>query len=135
MLFSKEDKEKTKIRHRIFYLLGLVLILLIGSSIVYSHLEHWSFLDSFYFSTTTMTTIGFGDMHPSTPLSKVFTIFFILTGVTIMLYVLSQLGMYYMHYLDYHRPAIHENIKKTVKKLSFNNEPDKWVDLYRLKKK
>ncbi|MBN2052068.1 two pore domain potassium channel family protein [Candidatus Woesearchaeota archaeon] len=132
---SQEDKEKKRIQHRIFSLLGLVIVLLFGSTLIYSHLEGWGFLDSLYFSTTTMTTIGFGDMHPTTPVSKLFTIFFVLTGVAVMLYTLSQLGMYYLHYFDYHRPAIKENIKKTVKKFTFNNEPDKWVDIYRIKKK
>jgi hypothetical protein len=135
LMFSREDKEKKKIKHRIFSLLAMVFILLIGSTLVYSHLEGWSFMDSLYFSTITMTTIGFGDMHPTTPVSKLFTMLFVLTGVAIMLYTLSQLGMYYLHYFDYHRPVIRENIKNTVKKFSFRNEPDKWVDIYRVKHK
>jgi voltage-gated potassium channel len=132
---SKEDGEKKKLRHKIFSLLAVVFVLLIGSSIMYSHLEGWSFIDSLYFSTVTMTTIGYGDLTPSTPTSKLFTIFFVLSGVAVMLYTLSTLGMYYLRYFEHHRPAIHENIKNTVKKLSFKSQPDKWVDIYRLRNK
>jgi hypothetical protein len=82
-----------------------------------------------------MTTIGYGDLTPTTPVSKLFTIFFILTGVTVMLYILTTLGMYYLYYLEHHKPVIKENIKNTVKKFSFKNETDKWVDIYRLRKK
>jgi voltage-gated potassium channel len=134
-VFSGDDKEKKKILHRIFYLLALIVIMLGASTAVYSHLEGWNTLDSLYFSTVTMTTIGYGDLAPVTNGGKLFTIFFVLSGVALMLYTLSTLGMYYLHYLEHHRPAIHENIKKTMKKLSFNNEPDKWVDIYRLRNK
>jgi hypothetical protein len=113
---NQEDGEKKKIKHRIFSLLALVLVVLGTGTIVYSHLEGWSLLDSLYFSTVTMTTIGYGDLTPTTPTSKLFTILFVLSGVAVMLYTLSTLGMYYLHYFEHHRPAIHENIKNTVKK-------------------
>jgi voltage-gated potassium channel len=132
--FATEPDEKKKIRQRIFSLLLLVVAMLGTATIVYSHLEGWSLIDSLYFSTVTMTTIGYGDLTPTTNTSKLFTILFVLSGVAVMLYTLSTLGMYYLHYFEHHRPAIHENIKNTVKKL-YNKAPDKWVDIYRLKHK
>ncbi len=131
----QEDSEKKKIKHRIFSLLALVLVLLGTGTMVYSHLEGWSLLDSLYFSTVTMTTIGYGDLTPTTPTSKLFTILFVLSGVAVMLYTLSTLGMYYLHYFEHHRPAIHENIKNTMKKFSPKGNQDKWVDIYRIRHK
>jgi hypothetical protein len=131
---NQEDGEKKKIKHRIFSLLALVLVVLGTGTIVYSHLEGWSLLDSLYFSTVTMTTIGYGDLTPTTPTSKLFTILFVLSGVAVMLYTLSTLGMYYLHYFEHHRPAIHENIKNTVKKF-YPKQSDKWVDIYRIRHK
>jgi voltage-gated potassium channel len=131
----RDDAEKKRIKHRIIYLLALVFVLIIGGTIAYSKLEGWSFVDALYFSTVTMTTIGYGDLTPTTNASKLFTVFFVITGVAVMLYTLSTLGMYYLHYLEHHRPVIHENIKNTMKKFTSPKESDKWVDIYRIRHK
>ncbi len=51
-------------------------ILLLGT-VVYHFLESWTWLDSFYFSFITLTTIGFGDFAPETDTGKLFTIIYI----------------------------------------------------------
>ena len=38
--------------------------------------ENWTYVDSFYFSAMTITTIGYGDLYPSHDLSKVITVFY-----------------------------------------------------------
>ena len=43
--------------------------------------RRWTFVDSIYFSITTITTVGYGDLHPTTPLSRLFTSIFALVGV------------------------------------------------------
>ena len=63
----------------------LVIATLLTGSIFYSLHEGWSVVDSFYFSVTTLTTVGFGDLTPTTVLSKLFTVVYILTGISIIL--------------------------------------------------
>lgn len=67
----------------------LLLLLLITGMLFYSNVEKWSYLDSFYFSVTTLATVGYGDLHPTSASSKIFTIFYIFTGVGLELYILS----------------------------------------------
>lgn len=67
----------------------LLLLLLITGMFFYSSVEKWSYLDSFYFSVTTLATVGYGDLHPTSASSKIFTIFYIFTGVGLDLYILS----------------------------------------------
>jgi voltage-gated potassium channel Kch len=47
----------------------------------YSTVEGWSWLESAYFLTVTMSTVGYGDFHPSEWHSQAATLFFIIVGI------------------------------------------------------
>lgn len=81
---------------RVLYALSLVIFLLLLGTIFYSSHENWSSIDSFYFSTMTLTTIGYGDLVPSTTASKLFTSFYAIIGVGVMLYVLGTIISSYL---------------------------------------
>src|SRR5918997_761194 len=59
----------------------LVVFTLFGGTIFYSTVEGWSLVDAFYFSVTTLTTVGLGDLAPSTTFGKLFTTVYIFAGV------------------------------------------------------
>ena len=42
--------------------------------LVYDELEGWNLLDTTYFLTVTVTTVGYGDICPETPAGKMFTV-------------------------------------------------------------
>ncbi len=65
-----------------FKLLGLaVFALLVLATVSYRGLEGWTWVDSFYFSTMAVTTVGFGDLAPTSDASKLFTVFYVLSGI------------------------------------------------------
>jgi hypothetical protein len=64
--------------------------LLIGM-LVYHWLEGWSLLDALYFSAITLATVGYGDLVPTTPIAKLFTIFYVINGVSILVALLDRL--------------------------------------------
>jgi voltage-gated potassium channel len=66
-------------------LVFLVVITLLGGTIFYSTVEGWSVVDAFYFSVTTLTTVGLGDLTPTTTISKLFTVVYIFAGLNIIL--------------------------------------------------
>jgi len=68
---------------RPIYLYAAVMII-IGAA-VFHWLEGWGWLDSIYFVVITLTTIGYGDFSPTTPVTKLFTIFYGLNGVILLL--------------------------------------------------
>ncbi|MGI8420294.1 MAG: potassium channel family protein [Candidatus Levyibacteriota bacterium] len=76
-----------------FRSLGIfVLFLLLSGTIFYNQIEHWSYLDAFYFSVTTLTTVGLGDLAPKTDLGKIFTIIYIFIGVGTLLSFITILA-------------------------------------------
>jgi hypothetical protein len=62
-----------------------VFITLVGGTIFYSLEEGWSVVDAFYFSVTTLTTVGLGDLTPQTTIGKLFTVVYIFAGLSVIL--------------------------------------------------
>ena len=69
---------------------GAISALIVGT-IAYTILEGWSPLDSLYFSVVTLATVGFGDLHPTTEVARLFTIVYIFSGVGILAGFVSEL--------------------------------------------
>jgi voltage-gated potassium channel Kch len=59
-------------------------VTLIMGTFVYHWLEGWSYLDALYFSVISLATVGYGDLTPTTPTAKLFTIFYVLNGIGVL---------------------------------------------------
>lgn len=66
--------------------LALSAAVLLGvGTVVFQLLEDdWGWIDSFYFSAVTVTTVGFGDLTPTTDVAKLFTVLYIFAGISII---------------------------------------------------
>lgn len=84
-------EEKTKL----YIAFSSIAFLLLVGTIFYHSVEKWSTLDSFYFTSTTLTTIGYGDFHPITDAGKLGTVALAFSGVAIVLYALTIIGTAY----------------------------------------
>lgn len=76
-------------------LLYITSVILIIGTFSYHLIEGWSIIDSLYFSVVTLTTIGFGDFAPKTDLGKIFTIFYIVLGIGVILHFIHTLQNHY----------------------------------------
>ncbi|XP_077477671.1 potassium channel, subfamily K, member 16-like isoform X1 [Stigmatopora argus] len=54
--------------------------------------SNWDFSSAFFFATTVVTTIGYGNLSPSTVCGQVFCVFYALCGIPLNLAFLKQLG-------------------------------------------
>ena len=69
----------------IYVLIGVGILISYG--IIGSHyLMGLNLINSIYFTITTISTVGFGDIVPITPLQKIFVISLIIFGVGLLAY-------------------------------------------------
>ena len=74
--------ENKKILLRIIVVSAIITIM--TGVVFYHYVEHLSWLDAYYFSIITLTTVGYGDISPETPAGKIFTTIYIMVGVGII---------------------------------------------------
>ena len=69
------------VKHASWALLMLLLYCVVGG-LFYSNQEpDWDGVDAVYFSVVSMSTVGYGDLSPSTPALRGFTLLWILLGI------------------------------------------------------
>jgi voltage-gated potassium channel len=71
--------------------IGAFLVIVAIGVVGYEIIEGWSFLDSLYMTITTITTVGFAEVHPLSQAGRIFSIFLIVGGVGGALYILTTL--------------------------------------------
>jgi hypothetical protein len=71
-------------RHADKILAFSALTLLTVGTVAYRLFEDWSWVDALYFCVVAVTTVGFGDLSPTSDGAKLFTVFYILSGVAII---------------------------------------------------
>ncbi|MBX4196169.1 potassium channel family protein [Candidatus Pacearchaeota archaeon] len=82
------EKER---RREFQIILGSALSVLAIGTVIYHFVEHWTWLDSLYFSVVTLATVGYGDLSPHTAAGKIFTMIYIITGIGIILEFVNAL--------------------------------------------
>jgi voltage-gated potassium channel len=76
-------------KKKIFFVLALIFLIIAFGTLGYMEIERWNFLDSVYMTVTTLTTVGYREVHELSIKGMVFTIFLIVGGVGVMLYALG----------------------------------------------
>ena len=69
-----------------------ILIIFAGGTTGYVVIEGWEPWDAFYMTVTTITTLGYREVHPLSRQGQVFTIVLLLTGVGTVFYAATMLA-------------------------------------------
>jgi voltage-gated potassium channel len=69
----------------------LLLVVAIGTT-GYHYIEGWSWFDGFYMVITTLTTIGYQEVHPLSHAGRIFNVFVILAGVSLLALAVGALS-------------------------------------------
>ena len=70
--------------------------LVLTGTLFYWRFEDWTVIEALYFSVVTLTTVGYGDFTPTTIETQIFTIIYILTGLGILVALLSSVAQQYL---------------------------------------
>ncbi|HTL97275.1 MAG TPA: potassium channel protein [Holophagaceae bacterium] len=76
---------------RLAHALELLLLVAMAGAVGYHWLAHIDWVDAFYMSITTLFTVGFKEMGDVTTATKLFTIFYLVLGLGIATYAVSNL--------------------------------------------
>ncbi len=79
------------LRNLRFLLAALLCVALIGTA-GFHYIEHWSWFEGFYMVLTTLTTIGYQEVHQLSPIGRYFNVFIIVSGVVLVFLILGALG-------------------------------------------
>lgn len=88
---------REKIYIAVFLLTVIVLIGVLG----FKFMSDYTWVDSFYMTVITITTVGFGEVQPLDDNAKIFTIFLILASVVILGYSISVITEYILSKNDF----------------------------------
>lgn len=89
------------------YALVMLGVVYVSAIAAYQYLERWGWEDAVYFTTATITTIGYGDIVPKTYFGKMITVPLMLVGIAI--------GFYFIYTLqEYGRSKVEHRIDTTI---------------------
>jgi len=85
--------------------IGSIVVLIIAATLIFRHVEGWSYIDSFYFVVATSGTVGYGDITPVTDLGKMIASIYILLMVPIIIYSFTLVAEGYIDKKVIHKMA------------------------------
>ena len=92
----------------------MIFIILVGM-LFYHNVEGWTYTDSFYFSGVTVLTIGYGDLHPTLPESKIFTVFYAFAGIADGLVTITLFGQFMLRGREKAGRRFMRNINRAIR--------------------
>ncbi|WP_292291080.1 potassium channel family protein [Marivita sp.] len=89
-------------RIRVATLILTLLVIVAGGTAFFRWAEGWSWLDAYFFTVVTLSTVGYGSLVPATTLGKIGTTVFIFVGLSVFVVAIQQFGMFAMRKREEH---------------------------------
>ena len=73
-------------------LISALISVIAGGTVFFRFVEGWSWIDSYFFTVVTLSTVGYGSLVPQTVVGKVGTTVFIFVGIGVFALAIQQFG-------------------------------------------
>ncbi len=83
-----------RIFSKVYYFLVLILLIMFGGTVGFVIIEEWDWVDSFYMTIITISTVGFQEVHELSAYGKVFTSFLIISSFGTFAYAITSITNY-----------------------------------------
>ena len=88
------------------------MLLIVGfysvGGLIFIYVENWTFFQGIYFISSTVSTVGYGDLHPETAVGRMYCILMIFVGVTLVWSTIRK-------YIDSVHEVVHEYHQRLLK--------------------
>ncbi len=75
-------------------LFGMLVVIILVGTVFFRIVEGWTWIDSYFFTVVTLSTVGYGNLVPATALGKIGTTVFIFLGLGIFAVAIQQFGAF-----------------------------------------
>jgi len=102
---------------RIQLALILLAIVVLAGTLGFHIIEGWAWFEGFYMTLTTMTTIGYGEIHPLSHAGRVFNSFLIVTAVIASVFTLGAFSQALLEF-EFGKAFGRRRMERELEKLS-----------------
>lgn len=79
-----------------------LFLVLAGGTVFFRHVEGWSWIDAYFFTVVTVSTVGYGNLVPATALGKIGTTVLIFVGLGVFAVAIHRFANYHMRKREEH---------------------------------
>jgi len=106
---------------RSLFRIELILILvgiIAGGTVFFRLIEGWTWLDAYFFTMVTISTVGYGSLVPITPAGKIGATILIVVGIGIFAVAIQRFGTYALQRREEH---VEEMVTRISQKMGADN--------------
>ena len=89
-------------RFRVLTLIATLVLIIAAGTVFFRWAEGWSWLDAYFFTVVTISTVGYGSLVPATAIGKIGTTVFIILGLGVFAVAIQQFGAFAMRKREEH---------------------------------
>ncbi|NSX53638.1 potassium channel family protein [Parasulfitobacter algicola] len=80
------------IQYKALTLLGMMVTIITSGTVFFKFVEGWAWIDAYFFTVVTISTVGYGNLVPVTVAGKIGTTVLIFVGLGIFAVAIQQFG-------------------------------------------